>query len=333
MFHPLFLDGRLSWSWTGVDAGKRRPAASGRLPSCANVSHPAPPEPGPASLARSTGGSFELEARALKPPRPRMELKTGASHPARCNFGAVTLPTSSVGLRISEPVPLTRQPVFLRAGYSSTVDVPMAMEPMDDGYATPASISRAPTRCRQMQDHLEIAAPDWVFLCSKLSLGKGFRTLPESAMGFVVLTLRVFHQPTEAPLADDCEAEIVVNYVRFSAASRGWPAQLLGEAANQMPSKPFCLRMGELKETGVIGTGFSSAYSAHAQLPACGVGFVSIIVELEGLTEQSSHTAADRLEREDTGTDSLRASTFVCGRKKQPMVGSPTTPVHKSVTD
>ncbi|UQC82285.1 uncharacterized protein CLUP02_07772 [Colletotrichum lupini] len=148
-----------------------------------SLSHPAPPEPGPASLARSTGGSFELEARALKPPRPRMELKTGASHPARCNFGAVTLPTSSVGLRISEPVPLTRQPVFLRAGYSSTVDVPMAMEPMDDGYATPASISRAPTRCRQMQDHLEIAAPDWVFLCSKLSLGKGFRTLPESAIG------------------------------------------------------------------------------------------------------------------------------------------------------
>ncbi|KAI3527380.1 hypothetical protein CABS01_11325 [Colletotrichum abscissum] len=54
---------------------------------------------------------------------------------------------------------------------------------------------------------------------------------------------------------------------QFSAASRGWPAQLLGEAANQMPSKPFCLRMGELKETGVIGTGFSSAHSAHAQLP------------------------------------------------------------------
>ncbi|KAK1539323.1 uncharacterized protein CCOS01_00637 [Colletotrichum costaricense] len=54
---------------------------------------------------------------------------------------------------------------------------------------------------------------------------------------------------------------------QFSAASREWPAQLLGEAANQMPSKPFCLRMGELKETGVIGTGFSSAHSAHAQLP------------------------------------------------------------------
>ncbi|KAK1453665.1 hypothetical protein CABS01_11326 [Colletotrichum abscissum] len=151
MFHPLFLDGRLSWSWTGVDAGKRRPAASGRLPSCANVSHPAPPEPGPASLARSTGGSFELEARALKPPRPRMELKTGASHPARCNFGAVTLPTSSVGLRISEPVPLTRQPFFFVLDTRRRSTSPWPWSPwMMDMLPRPPSLGhqRGAARCK-----------------------------------------------------------------------------------------------------------------------------------------------------------------------------------------
>lgn len=55
----------------------------------------------------------------------------------------------------------------------------------------PVSTSRAPTRCRQMQDHLEIAPPDWASLCSKLFSGERLSDIARVRHGIVVLTLRV----------------------------------------------------------------------------------------------------------------------------------------------
>lgn len=85
-------------------------------PKC-NCQHPTPPAP-----TTQTGIASSLHWRLLKaeaevrieasvelqtaPRAPHGAWDVGASYPARCNFELSRLPTSSVGLRTSEPVRL-----------------------------------------------------------------------------------------------------------------------------------------------------------------------------------------------------------------------------------
>ncbi|KAK2759621.1 hypothetical protein CKAH01_05408 [Colletotrichum kahawae] len=126
--------------------------------------------PRPVSLARSTSGSLVLGARASNRPSP-------APHGA--NDGGVAprtmQPWSCHVFRIPPLVSVTRNRSPLWR--APTIFSP----PLSACPPYPSFHSRAPTRDCQMQDRVQIAAPDWATPLTSSFSGEELRTLPESA--------------------------------------------------------------------------------------------------------------------------------------------------------
>ncbi|KAH9241297.1 hypothetical protein K456DRAFT_29758 [Colletotrichum gloeosporioides 23] len=128
--------------------------------------------PRPVSLACSTSGSLVLGARASNRPSP-------APHGA--NDGGVAprtmQPWSCHVFRIPPLVSVTRNRSPLWR--APTIFSPRLSACPPYGY--PSFDSRAPTRDCQMQDQVQIAAPDWAAPLTSSFSGEELRTLPESA--------------------------------------------------------------------------------------------------------------------------------------------------------